>query len=198
MCHNKACTLPCHTDPLPSHRRDQYLPVPSAAPLRTARLRLGSRCLTQAKRRSRGPQTLPQVTALLVHALIATTHIASTSVGPTPYNTSTQPSLHSPTSPPSSFSRCLPLLRPPAPPHPIGAVCCSVFSLIAVIFLCFVGTLLTVQPEFIEGIEDPAAGANTVFASGEKAGLWTDPYAGAPCQSLRRSMRAAPRLAILT
>lgn len=181
--------------------------MPSAAPLRTACLRLrvaASRRRRESLTRAHRPfrRSLPSSFTHRMPLLTSPVHpwAQHLTIPPRsrPPNTALPPpSSRSPSLPPhpSSFSS--------APISPIGAACCSVFSLIAVIFLCFVGTLLTVQPEFIEGIEDPAAGAKTVFASGEKAcrsrvthahASWTvDCSYGAPFQCLRRSMRAAPR-----
>ena len=43
------------------------------------------------------------------------------------------------------------------------AKCCTVFATSAVLFLCLIGTLLTKQPLYVLGVDDPEAAAKSVF-----------------------------------
>ena len=44
--------------------------------------------------------------------------------------------------------------------------CCMFFSVFAIVFHIFIGVLLSTQPEYIIGIEDPPAARGAVFGSG--------------------------------
>ena len=41
--------------------------------------------------------------------------------------------------------------------------CCTVFATSGVLFLCLIGTLLTKQPLYVLGVDDPEAAAKSVF-----------------------------------
>ena len=43
------------------------------------------------------------------------------------------------------------------------AKCCTVFATSGVLFLCLIGTLLTKQPLYVLGVDDPEAAAKSVF-----------------------------------
>lgn len=43
------------------------------------------------------------------------------------------------------------------------ATCCIPWSAAGVLFLCFIGTLLTKQPLYVLGVDDPEASAKSVF-----------------------------------